>query len=225
MDDGLLPAILGLFDVNRPLLMVMDYPMSGVELFGTVFNLASVYLMARRNIWTWPLGLVGVVLFAVLFYQIRLYGDFIEQIYYVGALLYGWRLWRERPETTTHTEMGFSTWPHVVQGLAFTLVGGVLLALLLLRLPVLLPSLFPEPPSFVYVDALTTTGSFVAMVLEAKRRIEAWIYWVIINLAGIWLYVVKGVPFVAALYGIFLILGFYGYLQWWTRSRRAEDKI
>lgn len=118
--------------------------------------------------------------------------------------------------------MGFSSWPNLAKGLAVTLAGGVLLAQVLMRLPVMLPALFPEPPSFVYIDALTTTGSFVAMVLEAKRRIEAWVYWTVINLAGIWLYVVKGVPFVAALYGIFLILGLYGYVQWWTRSRRAE---
>jgi nicotinamide mononucleotide transporter len=221
MFDWSLQTIAGLFDVNRPLLMLMDYPMSGVELFGTIFNLASVYLMARRNIWTWPLGLVGVVLFAVLFYQIRLYGDFFEQIYYVGALLYGWRLWSQTPETSSHTELHFSSWKDIGRGLAVTLLGGVLLAHLLMRLPGLLPTIFPEPPSFVYVDALTTSGSFVAMVLEARRRIEAWIYWTVINLAGIGLYLVKGVPFVAALYVLFLILGVYGYIKWWTAGSRV----
>ena len=225
MDNGILPAIVGLFDVNRPWIMVMGYPMSGVELVGTIFNLASVYLMARRNIWAWPLGLIGVVLFAALFYQIRLYGDFFEQIYYVGALFYGWRMWSQKPETSGHTEMAFSPCPQVLHGLAITLLGGVLLSHLLIRLPGLLPSLFPEPPSFVYVDALTTTSSFVAMVLEAKRRIEAWIYWTVINVAGIWLYAVKGVPFVAGLYGLFLILGLYGYVQWWTISRRRTRAV
>jgi nicotinamide mononucleotide transporter len=59
------------------------------------------------------------------------------------------------------------------------------------------------------------------MVLEARRRIEAWIYWTVINLAGIGLYLVKGVPFVAALYVLFLILGVYGYIKWWTAGSRV----
>lgn len=218
MDLGFFLALL---DVNQPLVTVAGYPMSAVELFGTLFNLVAVYLMARRQIWTWPLGIVGVVLFAALFYQIRLYGDFIEQIYYLGASFYGWWLWRQPHASTSSAPLGFSPFAGILTGLLITLVGGLLLGVLLIQLPTLLPAFFSEPPSYPYLDAVTTTGSFVAMVLEARRRIEAWIYWTVLNLLGIWLYIVKGVPLVAGVYGCFLALGLYGYWTWWVASRKG----
>ena len=215
-------ALLALFDVNKSIFTLMGYPMSAVELFGTLFNLASVALMARRHIWTWPLGIIGVILFAVLFYQIRLYGDFFEQIYYLAASIYGWWLWRRGREKSAKNRLGFSSRYGIVSGLAITLVGGLILGWALGELPHMVPAFFPEPPSYPYLDAVTTVGSFVAMVLEAKRRLESWIYWTWINVAGIWLYVIKGVPFVAVVYGLFLVLGLYGYWQWW-RARSLSD--
>jgi nicotinamide mononucleotide transporter len=56
------------------------YEISWVELLGTVFNLAAVYLAVRNKVLTWPVGLVGVVLFLVLFFQIQLYSDVVEQV-------------------------------------------------------------------------------------------------------------------------------------------------
>lgn len=61
---------------------VLGYPMSYLEFAGTLLNLLSVYLVTRNSIWTWPVGNVAVFLFALLFYQIRLYVDVAEQVYF-----------------------------------------------------------------------------------------------------------------------------------------------
>lgn len=84
---------LSLWSVNRTLFTVLNYPMSYVEFFGTLFNLASVYLATRNRVGTWPVGLVGVALFLALFYQLRLYADTFEQVYYILTGFYGWWLW------------------------------------------------------------------------------------------------------------------------------------
>jgi hypothetical protein len=64
-----------LLRVETVFVTVFGYPMSYLELAGTVFNLWSVWLVARKSILTWPVGIAGVILFAILFYQIQLYAD------------------------------------------------------------------------------------------------------------------------------------------------------
>jgi len=67
--------------------------MSYLEFVGTLLNLWSVWLVTRNNILTWPVGNIGVIFFAVLFYQIRLYSDLIEQVYFLITGFYGWWAW------------------------------------------------------------------------------------------------------------------------------------
>jgi nicotinamide mononucleotide transporter len=205
--------LIGFFDVGRPLFSVLSYDMSAVEFFGTIFNLFSVYLLAHRRIAAWPIGIIGVGLFAVLFYQIRLYADCLEQIYYFGASLYGWWLWGRLKEAG-EARVAYSPLRTLLLSLCVTLIGGLGLGWILLQLPAWLPGIFPEPPSYPYLDALTTSGSFVAMILEARRRLECWIYWTLLNVVGIGLYIAKGVPLVAALYTLYLGLAVYGWRLW-----------
>jgi nicotinamide mononucleotide transporter len=86
--------MLELLSVNTIAFTVIGYPMSYIELVGTLLYLASVWLIARKNMLTWPVGIVSVLLYMALFYQIRLYSDALEQVYYLGASVYGWWYWR-----------------------------------------------------------------------------------------------------------------------------------
>ena len=76
--------MLALFSTNTIMFTVAGYPMSYIEFFGTIFSLWSVWLVTKNNIWNWLIGLFGVVLFALLFWQVRLDADFFEQIYFFG---------------------------------------------------------------------------------------------------------------------------------------------
>ena len=67
--------------------------MSYLEFFGTIFTGWSVYLSAKNKVISWPIGLVGVVLYGFLFYQIQLYSDLFEQVYYLLTGFWGWYLW------------------------------------------------------------------------------------------------------------------------------------
>ncbi|MDQ5910359.1 MAG: nicotinamide mononucleotide transporter [Pseudomonadota bacterium] len=73
---------------------------------------------------------------------------------------------------------------------------------------------FPEAASYPWLDALTTVMSLVAMWLMARRRIESWVYWIIVDVIGIGLYFVKEVRFVALLYAILLALAIRGLIDW-----------
>ncbi|HWT02772.1 MAG TPA: nicotinamide riboside transporter PnuC [Pyrinomonadaceae bacterium] len=209
-----------LLDVNNVAFTLLGYPMSYVELFGTLLYLSSVWLMARRRMLTWPVGIVSVLLYAALFYQIRLYSDALEQVYYLAASAYGWWNWSKSRPADDKSLVGvrYSSPRGIVWWLIATLALAAALGAFMGRAHVLLPTLFPEPASYPFLDALTTVMSFTAMWLLARRRIESWLYWIVVDVIGIWLYYVKGVKFVALLYVLLLGLAVNGLISW-TKSR------
>ena len=217
-------ALLKLLSVETAAFTVLGYPMSYVELSGTLLYLWSVWLMARRRMLTWPVGIASVLLYAALFYQIRLYSDAAEQIYYLAASVYGWRRWKASREGATGgraVPVRFSRLKGVVSGIAVTVALSAALGAFMARANLLLPRVFPEPASFPYLDALTTVMSFTAMWLLARGRAESWAYWIAVDVIGVWLYYVKGVRFVALLYVLLLCMAFGGLVSWARAAREA----
>jgi len=107
--------------VDTVFFTVLGYPMSYIELVGTILYLLSVWLISRRNILTWPVGIVSVLLYMVLFYQIRLYSDAMEQVYYLGAGAGGWWYW-SRSVRAKHAiiDVGYSSGRAIVAWLVIT---------------------------------------------------------------------------------------------------------
>ncbi len=202
---------------------VFGYPMSYIEFSGTCLYLWSVWLIARRNVLTWPIGIVSVLLYMALFYQIRLYSDTLEQIYYLGASIYGWWYWSKSDrDGRIITGVSFSDVGPLLKWLGLTGFFSVVLGRIMTHIHAWLPQWFPEPASYPYIDALTTVMSFTAMWLMARKRIESWIYWIIVDIIGVWLYYVKNVKFVALLYGILLVLAIKGLLNWMNANGKIQ---
>jgi len=135
---------MGFFDVNNIAFTILNYPMSYIELFGTIFYLLSVILIARKNILTWPVGIISVVLYLLLFWQIRLYSDTLEQVYYLFASVYGWWHWvqaaRARKQNAPDTlPMRYSNWREFWVWLSVTLIGTMLLGSVMSQIHLLLP--------------------------------------------------------------------------------------
>jgi nicotinamide mononucleotide transporter len=207
--------------VNTVFFTVLDYPLSFVEFFGTLLYLLSVWLIARKNIWTWPAGIVSVLLFMALFYQFQLYSDALEQIYFLIASIYGWWFWTRRTRGSGNSlGFGFNRWPAIVVWATTTLTVGIGLGFVMTNIHIWAPAWFPEPASYPFVDAITTTMSLSAMWLMARKRAESWVYWIIVDIAAIWLYFSKGIMFVGCLYVVLLGIAIYGFWKW-VRERVA----
>jgi nicotinamide mononucleotide transporter len=211
------------FSVDNIFFTILGYPMSYVEFIGTVFYLWSVWLIAKRNILTWAIGIISVLLYMILFYQIRLYSDTIEQIYYLGASVYGWWIWNKSPKDDGQiTDVRYSDLKSLTFGVVFTGSVSVVFGYFMSRVHLFLPAVFPEAASFPYLDAITTIMSFSAMWLMAKKKIESWIYWIIVDFIGIWLYFIKDVKFLSLLYVILLKMAFNG-LRMWHKSDQNKS--
>lgn len=213
-----------LLSVNTIMFEWLGYPMSYIEFIGTVLYVLSVWLIAQKNMLTWPIGIASVILYAILFYQIQLYSDAIEQIYYLGASVYGWLFWTKQESGSTSAEFKYSNYRSLVGWLVGTILVGVATGILMSNVHEMLPSVFSIPASFPFVDALTTIASFSAMFLLARQRVESWIYWIVIDVAGIILYFIKDVRFLSLLYAVLLIMAIRGLYKWHMETDRAQTK-
>jgi nicotinamide mononucleotide transporter len=204
--------------VDRTIITIGGYAMSHLEFWGTALYLWSVWLVGRGSIWTWPIGNVAVVLYAVLFWRIRLYADLAEQVYFFVAGFYGWWAWLRRGRSAAaggdDAAVGYGTRRGNALSLAVVAAGSVLGALALLRVHLWLPLWFPEPAAYPFLDASTTVMSFVAMILMAWRRVECWYLWILVDVVGIGLYAAKEVLLLSAVYALFLVLAVRGLRRW-----------
>lgn len=207
--------MLSLLDVNNIAFTILGYPMSYVELIGTLLYLWSVWLISRRRLLTWPVGIVSVLLYMVLFYQIQLYSDTIEQLYYLGASIYGWVFWnRSSRDKDQIIDVAYSNRRAIIFWMSITGVVSILVGILMGKIHLFLPLLFPEAASFPFLDAVTTIMSFTAMWLMAKKKIESWLYWIVVDVIGIWLYFIKDVKLISLLYVILLVMAINGLRSW-----------
>lgn len=210
--------MLSFFSIDNVFFSVLGYPMSYLEFFGTILNIASVWLVARKHILNWPVGIVAVVLYGALFFQIRLYSDFAEQIYYLVSGFYGWWVWarvgKDGNDDSGESLIRKGTVEERAMTVAFVLVGTVALGWFMANVNAWWPSVFPEPASFPYLDAVTTVMSFAAQMLMIFRIVDNWYLWIVVDVIGIWLYAVKEVRFVSMLYVVFLVLATMGLTEW-----------
>ena len=217
-----------LFSVDCIWFTVLAYPMSYIEFIGTIFYLLSVWLIARRNMLTWPTEIISVILYMILFYQIRLFSDTLEQVYYLIVSVYGWITWNAvKGQTEEASHFQFSARRSILFGIGITFVITFILYGIVSNIHLLLPTLFPEKASFPFLDALTTIMSFTAMWLMARKRIESWVYWIIVDVIGIGLYYVKEVKFISLLYVVLLAMAIYGYINWAPKLnlRKAGESV
>lgn len=168
-------------------------------------TLVAVYLTARQIIWCWPLGLVSVTLYAVVFYQAKLYADMGLQALYFGLAVYGWWAWLHGGED--HGELRVTRTPRAM-GLtlaAIGLVAGVALGQTLNRL---------TDASLPFMDSLLTSFSIVAQWMQTRKKLEAWLIWLAVDVFYVGMFLYKGLYPTAGLYAVFLYLALLGYMEW-----------
>lgn len=193
--------------------------MSYLEFVGTLLNLWSVWLVTKNNILTWPVGNIAVILFAILFYQIRLYSDLFEQIYFLVTGFYGWWVWlylRKNRIQDKNKELSITYNSQISNAIygGIIIIGTLCMSYVMAHIHLYMPVLFPEKASFPFLDAFTTVMSFAAQLLMAHKKIECWYLWIMVDIIGIGLYFAKGVVFISFLYLIFLILATKGLFNW-----------
>lgn len=188
---------------------------SPLEIIATVCAVVGVVLIARQNILGWPIGLVWSVISSWLaFSRWHLVSDGILYLSGIPIQIYCWRVWLRHGNTPASVPFSPTWMPRRRQALVAIaaalsiLLWGLGIAALAGRIP------WIPQPDLLWRDSTTTVLNYYAQFLQARKRMENWIGWVIVNLLGIHIYWVKDAPIYAFQYGCFLLLGLYGWRQW-----------
>ena len=217
---------MNVLNVHKVFFTFLGYPISYIEFSATLLIVIYVLLITRRILWAWPIGIIAFVLFAVLFYQVRLYSDFFEQFYYIGNGFYGWWLWLTSRKHSENKELEISYISAKIRIVTASIIvaGSAALGFTMSRIHVYLPSLFPNPAAFPYIDAFATVMGFAAAALMAHRKIESWLLWICVDVICIGLYYARSVKFVAVLYIFFLALAINGLITWTKKIRKSGQE-
>jgi nicotinamide mononucleotide transporter len=188
---------------------------SPLEAVAVAFGVLYLVLAIRQNILCWYAAFVSSVLSVVLMFEARLYSESALQVFYAVMAVYGWYQWRHGtagPNGATR-ELPISVWPLPVHAVA---IGGTLAASGAIGW-----ALTHTAAAYPYVDSFVTVASLVTTYMVARKILENWIYWLVIDSLSLYLYVMRGLPLYAALFALYLVLIVVGFVRW-QRDRRAQ---
>ena len=185
--------------------------MHWTEIAGFATGALCVWLVVRRNIWNFPIGIANNIFFIILFTQVGLYADAGLQIVYIVLGALGWFWWLhggpDRSELVVRATPRW-VWPTAVVAIV---VGTALLHWLLTS---------HTDSTAAGWDALTTTMSLTAQLMLNRKWIGNWIIWIAADVIYVGLYASKGLWLTSVLYAGFTVLCVIGLVQW----RRARDE-
>ena len=176
-----------------------------LEIVAVVFGLLYLVFLIRENKICWYFGIIGSLISVFLFYKTQLYSEAILYIYYVFIGVYGFLLWNKSIEKNKELRIRSLSKKKCI----YIIIIGVVLALLL-------GYIFETytDASAPFLDAFTTSFSFIASYLEAKKYLSSWVFWIVINGLTIGLYWGKELHIYMGLTVIYLIFSFVGYVEW-----------
>ena len=153
--------------------------MNYIEGFAVILGLISVYLVTRQNVWCYPLGIISVFVYIFIFYEVKLYADMGLQVFFIVLQAYGWYEWLYGGKDHTALQVSWASKKiyfniFIFVAIATTSVGYVLHTFTDASLP--------------YVDSFLAVLSMAAQWLMAKKYIENWILWIVVNLGSIVMY-------------------------------------
>jgi nicotinamide mononucleotide transporter len=178
---------------------------NSLELFAATIGAVSVWLSVRQSIWSWPTAIVNVVLYAVVFYQTKLYADMGLQVIYAVLSVYGWYEWLYGGEGKTELRVTRTT-PRL--GALLTLIAATSSALLGMLLHRTTDAALP------YMDSFLSSTSLVAQWMMTRKLLEHWIVWIGVDVLYVAMFLFKGLYLTAGLYAVFLALAARGYVEW-----------
>jgi nicotinamide mononucleotide transporter len=210
--------VITFFNKDNIFINILNYPMSWVELLGTIFNLWAVWFSAKEKISSWGLGLIGVVLFFILFYQYNLYADMTLQIFFFVTNCLGWHQWAypKMGNESKDNQLVISSLGAVLKleiGVGIV-VGTFVLGRFFSHIHEYLPTYFPQPAAFPYADSFIMAGSIVAQTLLMSKKIESWLLWIIVDIVAVIVYAQKEIYLTSLLYVLFLAIAYKGFMDW-----------
>ncbi|MBN1238648.1 MAG: nicotinamide mononucleotide transporter [Gammaproteobacteria bacterium] len=187
--------------------------MSPLEIAAVLFAIAYLLLVIRENVLCWPAALIGVLLSLIVFYDAKLYMESALQVFYAGMAIYGWYQWSHGGRRGEG--VAIRVWPWQLHAIA---IGGTIAVSAAAGS---IMSAYTDA-AYPYLDSFTTIAALVTTYMVAKKVLENWIYWFVIDGVSVYLYGARGLFLFAGLfvgYLVLIVIGFRAWRRQWNAER------
>ena len=187
-----------------------------LETLAVALGIAYLVLAMRESSLCWYCAFLSTALYVWIFGDVSLYMESALNVYYMGMAIYGWKQWKHGG---MHGEgLDIVSWTAKQHG--FAVIGIIFAALasgylLTVNTDAKLP----------YLDSFTTWGSILTTVMVARKVLENWLYWIVINSVSIYLYLDRGLDQTAAMFVLYLVLATIGYYAWKKKYVAQNRKV
>jgi nicotinamide mononucleotide transporter len=192
-----------------------NYP----EIIGTILALLSLYFQTIQNKWLWPFGIISSAIFAIIFYKAGIYADMGLQLYYVFISIYGWYYWIKTQANENSEGQIKSIFK---MRFLILIIFVVTLAIFLIISQFLI---YYTNSTVPYIDAFITALSITATWMLAKKYLEHWLVWIIVDAVSIAVYYYKELYVTIILYVIYTIFAIVGYNMWLNNYRKNKINL
>lgn len=178
---------------------------SHLEMVAVLFGLIYIILAAKENVWCWPAAFISTGTSIYLFWDGSLYMESALNVYYLLMAVFGWWQWQYGSNTKS-----------VLTIRTLSLNGHLRFFVIIIVLTVISGYFLKQNTDAVlpYLDSFTTWSAVITTWMVARKILENWLYWIVINSASIYLYLDRGYVLYAILFGLYIVIAAFGYRQW-----------
>jgi len=189
------------------------------ELAAVLLAIAYLLLAVGERLLCWYCAFISTAIYTAIFWDVNLLMDSALNVYYMAMAVFGWYQWKYGGNSKTDAKtirngIGISSLSQsqhliiIVSITLLSLVSGFLLSKY-------------SQAAWPYVDSFTTWGSVFATYLVARKYLENWLYWIVIDTVSVPLYLDRGLNLTALLFGAYAIIAIVGYFNWRNHFRRG----
>lgn len=176
-----------------------------LEISGVITGILCVFLAAKNKIWSWPLAIISVLIYVIIFTEARLYADAGLQIYFLIMNIYGWYFWSRNSSQQSKVPVAHISFKESLLSVFAIFLFTAVLGTFLYK---------GTDASFPYVDSFCTACSIVAQLLLARKIIENWLIWIAVDIIYVGVYILKDLHLTAGMYTLYVFIAAIGYIDW-----------
>ena len=181
------------------------------EIVAVIFAVLYLLLAIRQNIWCWYCAAISTAIFIFVYFSANLYMEALLNVFYFGMAVYGWRQWSSTGDTASNLPV--TTWSERTH---FTAIAAILMLSIVSGF---LLTQFTDA-AYPYIDSATTYAAVWATYLVARKVLENWWYWLVIDIVSVFIYWSRDLELTAVLFVLYVALIPMGIVSW-TRSYRS----
>jgi nicotinamide mononucleotide transporter len=187
-----------------------------IEIIAATLGIIAIYFQIKVKPFYWVISLVVSSMYIIVYFSAKLYADMSMQFYYVGMSIYGLYVWLSGNYSSDKKIIHISKIKDLKSWLLIALISALSFFIIGYILKNFTDSNVP------WWDSFTTSLSFVATWMLARKKIENWLIWIVVDATSVALYIYKQLYPTTILFIILTLLAIVGYFQWKRELRTLE---